>query len=156
MPKNIMSHDKSLKIFHIDAPIVVDEDAYTMLPNDTRAFIRDTLYFKYGIINGFGWCNIKMYNATCVSLCTNGSPSHDVMYIWVFDTNTSTYDLYYSPYPLRDSDDMYRANKDSMGPIMSVLSFDDLIQHIRVLNVNKMNEIFNVYFANTNQCNMLA
>jgi hypothetical protein len=92
-----------LQIETFDFPMTIVTDALHSLPPASQSFINDVLAQKCGKVNRWGWYNIEWVfgsNKRYVELCSIGSPPKDISYVWVYNVETSQYELWQTQYHL--------------------------------------------------------
>jgi hypothetical protein len=110
--------------------LLIEPHAFNALPSIAQQYITCTLQSRWAVTNGFGWDSIKQWHSRngqqCTMLCTFGSPSRDIRYIWVWNHPSRLFELHWSPYNNSHANDT-----DRIGPIVTTSDFNTFICHIQ-------------------------
>lgn len=93
------------------------------VPEEVVRFIR-SLNGKCARLGDWTWSRVAHTSdpqaSRCVALCHAGRPSHDTMFVWVYSTARSMYELYFAPY----------GDPPTLGPLATAHTLSCLLDYV--------------------------
>ena len=119
-------------IFTTDLALQVDPGAYNVIPNEVRDYMTHKLNRKCSRVYGWVWYDIAWEfekRLRSVRLCSIGSPSRDESRVWVYNIDSTLYEMYDTQY--HEPISLF----NNQEPIRTAPSFDSFLSNLKLFGI---------------------